>query len=123
MTTTDLISSVRAGDASAVTRLLASNPAIEARDDEKGWTPAAYAAALDHDEILHLLLGAGASLELPKDASPDGGTLLHIAAWFGSPKCVRLLLARGVPADQRDATRQTPLMYAASGATFGPIPG
>ncbi len=49
--------------------------------------------------------------------SPEG-TLLHHAAWVGSPELVRALLARGADADAGGSETGTPLSWAAHGSQY-----
>jgi ankyrin repeat protein len=55
--------------------------------------------------------------------SPEG-TLLHHAAWVGSPEVVRSLLARGADATVRSSDEyDTPLAWAALASQYHELPG
>ncbi len=54
--------------------------------------------------------------------SPEG-TLLHHAAWVGSPELVRALLARGADAHAGGAETGTPLSWAAHGSQYHALEG
>jgi ankyrin repeat protein len=56
------------------------------------------------------MIGAGADL---RATSPNGTTVLMVAAEQGRPKVVELLLAAGVAVDARDREGRTALMRAA----------
>jgi ankyrin repeat protein len=71
--------------------------------------------ALDHADVLKLLLDAGANPKATFECRPAGPkccTLLHWAALNGSLESARLLLARGVDVNVKDELDQTPLHYA-----------
>ena len=67
-------------------------------------------------EAVELLLDAGADIAA---RGVDGGTALHVAAWFCQPDMIELLLQRSAPLDiQGDIHESTPLGWAAHGSRF-----
>jgi ankyrin repeat protein len=81
-----------------------------AERQREGIAPDAYeAAALGDAEALAQALEA--TPEALREPSPDGWTLLHLAAAFGTPATVQLLLARGANACacSNNAQRNEPL--------------
>jgi plasmid maintenance system antidote protein VapI len=56
-----------------------------------------------------------------KSTTIDGNTALHLAAAFGQPKTVKLLLERGWDVNCRNKTDMTPLHYTLVGNTQGHI--
>jgi len=60
--------------------------------NKTGWTPLHYAATGGHLEVLKLLLGEHAYIDA---ASPNGTTPLMMAAHYGTPSAVKLLLEEG----------------------------
>ena len=75
------------------------------------------AAALgDRQRVVQLLSAAPASV---RDFSSDGWTALHLAAFFGHPATVELLLQRDAPLDaiSRNAMQNTPLCAGLAGRT------
>jgi len=106
---------VRAGNATAVERLLSEGvPASAALAD--GWTPAALAASLGHLDVLITLANAGADLEQVRRVGVERQwTPLGWAAFEGHLDVVAWLIARGVRIDARSSRHQTPLMAAARG--------
>jgi ankyrin repeat protein len=120
METIDVHQAIEQGDEAALRALLAEDPARAGARDTQGVSavmkslyhrrrdladllrasapaPDVFeAAALDDVASLRALLRADASLA--RAWSPDGGTALHFAAFFGASECARLLLQYGADA-------------------------
>ncbi len=60
--------------------------------NKTGWTPLHYAATRGHQEVMRLLLDKNAYIDA---ASPNGTTPLMMAAFYGTPSAVKLLLEAG----------------------------
>lgn len=60
--------------------------------NKPGWTPLHYAATRGHLEVMRLLLDQNAYIDA---ASPNGTTPLMMAAFYGTPTAVKLLLEAG----------------------------
>lgn len=60
--------------------------------NKPGWTPLHYAATRGHLQIMTLLLDKYAYIDA---ASPNGTTPLMMAAFYGTPSAVKLLLEAG----------------------------
>jgi len=60
--------------------------------NKTGWTPLHYAASNGHLEVINLLLDKYAYIDA---ASPNGTTPLMMAALYGTPAAVKLLLEAG----------------------------
>ncbi|HCY15491.1 MAG: hypothetical protein A2Z93_01785 [Curvibacter sp. GWA2_64_110] len=60
--------------------------------NKSGWTPLHYAATAGHLQIMNLLLEHHAYIDA---ASPNGSTPLMMAAMYGTPSAVKLLLEAG----------------------------
>lgn len=60
--------------------------------NKPGWTPLHYAATSGHLQIMNLLLEHHAYIDA---ASPNGSTPLMMAAMYGTPSAVKLLLEAG----------------------------
>ena len=80
--------------------------------DEAGWTALMHASSAGHDDVVRLLLDAGASVHLQNDAQD---TALHLAAERGRTETARLLLEAGSNFMARDANGRTPLFRAIEG--------
>ena len=81
------------GDLAAVKKLLEQNPALlEARDDEEGVTPLAYAAGFGHMEVLEFLVARGANVNA---RDPRGLSALHLTVYTGQTQALRFLLDKG----------------------------
>jgi TonB family protein len=99
----------QAGEAQSVRNLLAEGaPDLDAADGT-GWTALMYAVEDGHDEIVEMLLQAGASPNLQNQA---GETALHLAARRGRTASARLLLRAGADFGLRDSEGRTPLYRA-----------
>lgn len=60
--------------------------------NKTGWAPLHYAATRGHLEVMRLLLDRNAYIDA---ASPNGTTPLMMAAFYGTPTAVKLLLEAG----------------------------
>jgi ankyrin repeat protein len=60
--------------------------------NKPGWAPLHYAAANGHLDVMNLLLEENAYIDA---ASPNGTTPLMMAAMYGTPSAVKLLLEAG----------------------------
>ncbi|HMB93116.1 MAG TPA: ankyrin repeat domain-containing protein [Rhodothermales bacterium] len=130
---------IRAGDADTVQDLLDQHPDLLATRSENGETPMLVAAYRGAHDIIALLRGRGAVLNIFEAAavgdtervqvliadnpallqtySPDGWTPLHLACFFGHAETARVLLDAGseVRCWSRNATKNTPLHAAIAG--------
>lgn len=141
----DLFDAIAAEDVERVRELLADDPSVaRARDaegisalmraryrtnralvsalrEQAGELDAAEAAALGEIDRLTMLLDGDPSLIEAR--TPDGFTLLHLAAFFSGADAVRLLIARGADLDARGTgwMRGTALHSAASARDPGAV--
>jgi ankyrin repeat protein len=94
----DLMTAVRRNDVDRVRTLISQGVDVDAVDNN-GDAPLVMAAYLGHDEILRLLLEAGADV-----TAVDPGmkaTALHAAAYAGRTEAARLLIAHGIDIDKQ----------------------
>ena len=127
------IDAIKAGEFERVKAMVSSDPGLINARGRAGDSAILTAVYHHQKEIVNLLVARGATLTLheacaageyerverlladaPDTAntfSPDGWTPLHLAAFFGYPKIVELLLANGadVIAHSRNPTGNTPL--------------
>lgn len=76
------------GQIDTVRRLIA----LGADVNKTGWAPLHYAATRGHLDVMTLLLDKNAYIDA---ASPNGSTPLMMAAFYGTPSAVKLLLEAG----------------------------
>ncbi len=99
-----------AGQAESIRSLLAAaRPADVDAADATGWNALMYAVKGGHDEIVRMLLQAGANVGRRDDA---GETALHLAARYGRVTATELLLRAGADLEARDSAGRSPLYRA-----------
>lgn len=102
-----------AGEIESMRTLLAAEEPIAVNAaDALGWTALMHAAAAGHDDVVGLLLDAGAN---PESQNAALETALHLGAREGSPAVAQLLLGAGADFEARDAEGRTPLFMAIDG--------
>jgi len=77
--------------------------------NKPGWTPLHYAATNGHLKVMELLLNENAYIDA---ASPNGTTPLMMAAHYGSPAAVKLLLEAGADPTIRNQLGLTAIDFA-----------
>jgi len=139
---TELFDAIRAGDVTRVRGLLAADPGLVNRRNERGHSPVLIAQYHHKRDVVTVLLEAGPELDLfdacavgrtervaellSRDPSQvnaysgDGFYPLGLAAFFGHPATVRLLLTRGADVAQvaRNPMQVQALHSAAAGKSF-----
>ncbi len=136
---TGFFDAIRAGDVARVRGLLATEPGLVNQRNERGHSPVLIAQYHHKRDVVAVLLDAGPELDLfdacavgrtervaellnqdPSQVnaySGDGFYPLGLAAFFGHPETVRLLLARG--ADVAQAARNPMRVQALHAAVTG----
>jgi ankyrin repeat protein len=138
----ELFDVIRAGDRGRLEALLAAEPGLVNARNERGHSPVLIAQYHQKRELVAVLLAAEPELDIFDaasvgrtarvaellDADPallnaysaDGFFPLGLAAFFGHPDTVRLLLARGADVNQvaRNAMRVQPLHAAVGGRSL-----
>lgn len=104
-----LFGAAEEGDAAAVARLLASGASADERRAPGDETPLMRAAARGHEEVVRVLLDAGADACARRT---DGFTPLILAVFFGHEAVVRLLVERGADASARTSLGTTAARWA-----------
>jgi len=137
---TEFFDAIRAGDMARVRGLLAAEPGLVNRRNERGHSPVLIAQYHRQRDVVGVLLDAGPELDLfdacavgrtervaelldqdPSQVnaySGDGFYPLGLAAFFGHPQTVRLLLERGADVAQvaRNPMRVQALHAAVTGS-------
>ena len=145
MSAEELFQAIDAGDAEAVRALLARDPALAAARNAEGLSAVLAALYRHHETIVSALLEAGPELDVFEaaavgdtdrladvlDADPsqvdayavDGFYPLALAAFFGQPSAVGLLLERGadVGATAHNPMRVQALHSAVAGRNLGAV--
>ena len=104
-----LFGAAEEGDAPRVARMLASGAFADERRAPGGETPLMRAAARGHDDVVRVLLDAGAEANARR---ADGFTPLILAVFFGHEAVVRLLVERGADANARTSLGTTAARWA-----------
>lgn len=113
--TTPLLQAVLTGERVAVQRVIASGGDVNAAN-RYGVTPLLLAAQRGRDDLIELLLEAGASVKTAEAKLPEGQTLLMHAARTGQLASVKALLAAGSNPNARETrTATTAAIWAATG--------
>lgn len=81
-----------------------------------GWTPLMYASYIGHDTIVHLLLEAGVSVNVP---TPEGQTPLMLASSCGNESIAYFLLQVSYEGTQARNLRGSPAALARDVNTAG----
>ncbi len=89
---TDIHSAVILNNIEAIKQHILAGSDINEKDPFGGSSPLISAALFDKEDIVEILLDAGAELNFQNN---DGSTALHTAAFFCRPKIVQLLLDSG----------------------------
>jgi ankyrin repeat protein len=96
------------GYLSLVKKLVANDADV----NKPGWTPLHYAATGGHVPILEFLLDESAYIDAE---SPNGTTPLMMAAMYGSPEAVKLLIQAGADLSLKNQLGMTALDFAVRG--------
>ena len=93
------------GHAELARRLIARDADV----NKPGWTPLHYAATKGHLKMMDLLLEHYAFIDAQ---APNGNTPLMMAAYFGTPEAVKLLIEQGADVKMTNQSGKTALDFA-----------
>ena len=100
------------GDLVTVKKLLEKDPSLlEARDEDEGVTPLAYAAGFGHMEVLEFLVARGANVNT---RDPRGLSALHLTVYTGQTQALRFLLDKGADVKAPGPSGMRPLHWNAT---------
>lgn len=97
------------GDIAKIRGLLREGVNANSQDNSKRTTPLHHAAMADQDVTIHVLLQAGANVNVRDNFEL---TPLHYAATMNHIKIIKILLRAGANVNARDNFELTPLHYA-----------
>jgi uncharacterized protein len=83
--------------------------------NKPGWAPLHYASTHGHLDVMHMLLENHAYIDA---ASPNGSTPLMMAALYGTPAAVKLLLEAGADPTLQNVLGLTAIDFAHNGSRF-----
>jgi len=105
----ELQRAIEKGDISKIQELFDKGVSVNARENEKDWTPLMLAIEYDKVNVAEFLISKGANINLGRK---DGWTPIIMASVRGDLKFVKLLLRTGTDVNLADGDGQTPLIYA-----------
>lgn len=113
----DLFSAIKSRDASKLSGLLGGGEDVNSRS-LAGEVPLVAAVRAGNIEVVRMILGKGANVNLPEEDEIRCSALMAAAAQ-GWADVVRVLIESGAQVDYQDATGSTALCEAAGGASAG----
>jgi hypothetical protein len=109
--TREMIKAAKSGDVKKVSDLLAQDATLINARDTDGSTPLHCATWKGNQEVVALLLKAGADVNAKNNNGHWGTTSLHAAAHANQAAIARLLIDAGAELNARDLNGKTPLFH------------
>lgn len=107
----EIIKAAKSGQIERVKALLAGDAALVHARDKDGSTPLHCATWKGHQEIVALLLEAGADVNAQNSNEPWGTTPLHAAAHANQAAIAQLLIEHGADVNAWDMNGKSPLHH------------
>jgi ankyrin repeat protein len=107
----EIIKAAKSGDLEKVKGLLETDPALVHARDKDGSTPLHCAAWKGHQQVVELLLKAGADVNAQNTNDHWGTTPLHAAAHANQAAIAELLIERGAAPNAKDLAGKTPMHH------------
>ena len=107
----EIIKAAKSGDAERVSALLANDKSLVNARDKDGSTPLHCAVWKGHQQVVALLLQAGADVNAQNENDHWGTTPLHAAAHANQAAIAQLLIDHGADVQATDREGRTPMFH------------
>jgi ankyrin repeat protein len=107
----EIIRAAKSGDAERVSSLLANDKSLVKARDKDGSTPLHCAVWKGHQQLIALLLKAGADVNAQNENDHWGTTPLHAAAHANQAAIAQLLIDHGADVQATDREGRTPMFH------------
>ena len=107
----EIIKAAKSGDAERVSALLADDKSLVKARDKDGSTPLHCAVWKGHEQVVALLLKAGADVNAQNENDHWGTTPLHAAAHANQAAIAQLLIDHGADVQAKDREGRTPMLH------------
>lgn len=107
----EIIQAAKKGDPVKINQLLAADAELTDARDTDGWTPLHCAIWKGHQEVVAVLLSAGADVNAQNNNDHWGTTPLHAAAHANQAAIAQMLIDKGANLNALDMNGKTPLFH------------
>ena len=107
----EIIKAAKSGDTERVSALLANDKSLVKARDKDGSTPLHCAVWKGHQQVVALLLKAGADVNAQNENDHWGTTPLHAAAHANQAAIAQLLIDYGADVQATDREGRTPMFH------------